>query len=189
MAAYTAPPPHLAELPGRPPVHGKVIPRRRNLLGAALALGGLALALASLFLPWLTTGTAATGSLTAMEITQTIDVRSVAPILFIGLVVIALLVTVTALTRLGILATAAAAVSLVVLASHVAFVAILHTSSGSPDPTLSGLPADASVAHGPYVAGLGFLLPLAGATWAALSAEDATARTAGGTLARNETPG
>lgn len=189
MAAYTAPPPHLAELPGRPPVHGKVIPRRRNLLGAALALGGLALALASLFLPWLTTGTAATGSLTAMEITQTIDVRSVAPILFIGLVVIALLVTVTALTRLGILATAAAAVSLVVLASHVAFVAVLHTSAGSPDPTLSGLPADASVAHGPYVAGLGFLLALAGATWAALSAEDATARTAGGTLARNETPG
>ena len=86
MTAYTAPPPHRSALPVRPTARGKVIPRSRNRIGAAASMLGLALALLSLYLPWLATDSAPGGSLTAMEITDTIDVRSIATVLFIGLV-------------------------------------------------------------------------------------------------------
>lgn len=172
MTAYTAPPPHRSALPVRPAARAKVIPRSRNRIGAAASMLGLALALLSLYLPWLATDSAPGGSLTAMEITDTIDVRSIAPVLFIGLVAVTLLVSVAALTRRGAAAAAAAAVALVVLVAHLAFVVVLHTSVGAADPTLSGLPADATVTYGPYVAALGFVLAVAGSAWAALSAQD-----------------
>lgn len=172
MPPYTAPPPHRAELPVRTPVRGRTVPRGRNRICALVSLAGLALALLSLYLPWLASGSAPGGALSAIGITDTIDVRSIAPVLFLGLVAVTALVVATAVTRLGVVAAAASAIALVALAAHVAFVLILYTSTGAADPTLSGLPSDATVTYGPYVAALGFALTAAGSAWAAASARD-----------------
>ena len=168
MTAYTPPAPHRAEFPARTPERPRLIPHATNRLGAVTALAGLGLALLSLYLPWLTSGG---GRISALQITEIIDVRSVAPVLFLGLVVLSFLVAVTALTRLGAFAAAAAAVALGVLAAHLAFVWTLIASTGSADPMLSGLPADAGVTFGPYVAALGFVMVAAGSAWTARSAE------------------
>lgn len=167
MTAYTAPAPHRTALPVRATEHRKVIPHVVNRIGALVAVSGLALALISLYLPWLSTGS---GSLTAIGITEVVDVRSVAPILFLGLVVVLVLVAASLISRLGALALAAAAVSLVALLAHFAFMWTLYTSVGTADPTLAGLPTDAAVSWGPYVAALGFLVTAAGSAWAARSA-------------------
>ena len=169
MTAYTAPVPHRAALPTRTPARARIIPHVRNRIGALIAGVGLLLALASLYLPWLTTGNGR--SISALGITEIIDVRSIAPVLFLGLVLLLFLVAVTALTRLGGFAAAAAVVALLVLAGHLAFVWTLYVSTGTPDPALSGLPPDASVTFGPYVAALGFVMVAAGSVWAAKAAE------------------
>ncbi|AVM65858.1 MULTISPECIES: hypothetical protein [Dietzia] len=141
----------------------------RNRVGALIAVVGLALALVSLYLPWLRTDGG--DQITALGITEIIDVRSVAPVLFLGLVVLLFLVGVTAVTRLGAFAAAGAVVSLVVLAAHLAFVWTLMSSTGNDEPTLSGLPTGASVTFGPWVAALGFVLVAAGSAWAARAAD------------------
>lgn len=169
MSSYTPPAPHRTPLPTRASARGKVIPHVMNRLGALLAAVGLLLALVSLYLPWLST--AAGESITALGITEIIDVRSVAPILFLGLLVLLLLTVLTVTTRLGLFALAGAVVGLGVLAAHLAFVWTLISSTGTAEPTLSGLPTDASVTYGPYVAALGFVLVAAGSAWAARSAE------------------
>ncbi|MDV8002328.1 hypothetical protein [Rhodococcus sp. IEGM 1408] len=169
MIAYTAPAPHETPLPTRTPARTKVIPHVKNRIGALIALLGLALALLSLYLPWLSTSRGE--QITALDITEIIDVRSVAPVLFLGLVVLSFLVSVAMLSRLGAFAAAAAVVALGVLAAHLAFVWTLIASSGVAEPTLSGLPGDAEVTYGPYVAALGFVLVAAGSAWAARSAE------------------
>lgn len=168
MTAYTPPSPHRSPLPTRTPSRTRVIPHVTNRIGAILAAVGLALALLSLYLPWLNSGDE---PITGLGITEVIDVRSVAPVLFLGLVVLLFLVGVTAVTRLGAFAAAGAVVALGVLAAHLAFVWTLMSSTGSAEPTLSGLPAGASVTYGPFVAALGFLLVATGSAWAARAAE------------------
>lgn len=81
------------------------------------------------------------------------------------------LVVVTTVTRLGAFAYASAIVALAVLAAHLAFVWTLGSSTGGADPILAGLPSDASVTFGPYVAALGFVLVAAGSVWAARAAD------------------
>ena len=169
VTAYTPPSPHRSPLPTRTPSRTKVVPHVRNRVGALIAVAGLALALVSLYLPWLRTDGG--DQITALGITEIIDVRSVAPVLFLGLVVLLFLVGVTAVTRLGAFAAAGVVVSLVVLAAHLAFVWTLMSSTGGDEPTLSGLPTGASVTFGPWVAALGFVLVAAGSAWAARAAE------------------
>lgn len=169
VTAYTPPSPHRSPLPTRTPSRTKVVPHVRNRVGALIAVAGLALALVSLYLPWLRTDGG--DQITALGITEIIDVRSVAPVLFLGLVVLLFLVGVTAVTRLGAFAAAGAVVSLVVLAAHLAFVWTLMSSTGNDEPTLSGLPTGASVTFGPWVAALGFVLVAAGSAWAARAAD------------------
>ncbi|MCZ4539029.1 MULTISPECIES: hypothetical protein [Dietzia] len=134
-----------------------------------MEVGGLAVALLSLYLPWLSTGRGE--QITALGITDLIDVRSVAPVLYLGLVGMLLLVAATAVTRLGAFALAAAVVAAGALVGHLAFVWILIASTGEAEPMLSGLPADASVTFGPYVAALGFVTVAAVSAWAAFTAE------------------
>src|SRR5699024_1998890 len=95
---YSAPAAHRSALPTRAQDRRKVVPHATNRIGALVATAGLALALISLYLPWLH---ADSGSFTALDITSVIDVRSVAPVLFLGLVVMMLLVAVSLVTRLG----------------------------------------------------------------------------------------
>ena len=168
MTAYTPPAPHRTPLPTRTSARTKVIPHVKNRVGALVASVGLLLALASLYLPWLSTG--AGESITALGITEIIDVRSVAPVLFLGLLVLLVLMVLMVTTRLGLFALAGPAVGLGALAAHIVFVWTLMSSTGTAEPTLSGLPADASVTYGPYVAALGFILVTAGSAWAAHSA-------------------
>lgn len=168
MTAYTVPAPHETALPARSTDHRKVIPHVVNRLGALAATAGLALAMLSLYLPWLGTDT---GSLSAIGITEVIDVRSVVPLLFFGLVMVLVLVAASLITRLGALAAAASATSVVVLLAHIALMWTLYASVGTTDPTLSGLPASATVSWGPYVAAVGFLIAVAGSAWAARAAD------------------
>ncbi|MBB1030645.1 hypothetical protein G6027_07050 [Dietzia sp. SLG310A2-38A2] len=168
MPSYTPPAPHRVPLPTRTPARIKTIPHVRNRIGALVAFAGLILALLSLYLPWLSTGR--DERISALGITDIIDVRSVAPVLFLGLLVLSFLVTVTALTRLGAFAVAAAVVSIGVLAGHLAFIWTLILSTGSTEPALSGLPANATVTFGPFVAAFGFVMVTAGSAWAARSA-------------------
>lgn len=169
MTAYTPPAPHRTPLPTRTRGRTKLIPHLKNRIGALIAVGGLAVALLSLYLPWLTTGSGR--NISALGITEIIDVRSIAPVLFLGLLVMLFLVGVTAATRLGAFAASAALVALGGLVAHLTFVWILISSTGSSEPLLSGLPTGAGVTFGPYLAALGFILVTAGSAWAAYSAE------------------
>lgn len=169
MTAYTPPAPHRVPLPTRAPARAKVIPHVTNRIGALAAASGLALALLSLYLPWLTTG--AGEQITALGITEILDVRSVAPVLFLGLIVLLFLVTVTAATRLGAFAIGSAVIGGIILLAHLAFMWTLISSTGSGEPMLSGLPSGAAISYGPFLAALGFILVSAGSAWAARSAE------------------
>lgn len=168
MTAYTPPAPHRVALPRRVPVRTRLIPHVTNRIGALTAAVGLALAMASLYLPWLT---ARGDHITALGITEIIDVRSVAPVLFLGLVVLIFLVIVTAATRLGAFAIAGAVTGGIVLLAHLAFMWTLVSSTGSGQPLLSGLPTGAAISYGPFIAALGFILVTGGSAWAARSAE------------------
>lgn len=169
MTAYTPRAPHREDRSATSPSRDGLIPHVRNRIGALIAVAGLGAALLSLYLPWLSTDGG--GQITAIGITEIIDVRGVAPVLFLGLVLMSFLVAVTTVTRLGAFAYASAIVALAVLAAHLAFVWTLGSSTGSADPILAGLPSDASVTFGPYVAALGFVLVAAGSVWAARAAD------------------
>lgn len=169
MTAYTHPAPHRAALPTRAPARTRIVPHVTNRIGALAAAIGLALALLSLYLPWLTTSGGS--QITGLGITDILDVRSVAPILFLGLVVLLFLVAVTAATRLGVFAMAGAVVGGIILLAHLAFMWTLISSTGAGEPMLSGLPSGAAMSYGPFVAAFGFLLVTGGSAWAARSAE------------------
>ena len=169
MTAYTHPAPHRVALPTRAPGKARFVPHVTNRIGALAAAIGLALALLSLYLPWLTTSGGS--QITGLGITDILDVRSVAPILFLGLVVLLFLVAVTAATRLGVFAMAGAVVGGIILLAHLAFMWTLVSSTGTGEPLLSGLPSGAAMAYGPFVAAFGFLLVTGGSAWAARSAE------------------
>lgn len=169
MASYTHPAPHRAALPTRAPAQMRVIPHVTNRIGALAAALGLALALLSLYLPWLTTGRGE--PISALGITEIIDVRSVAPVLFLGLLTLLFLVAVTAATRLGGFAIAGAVVGGIILLAHLAFMWTLVSSTGSGDPMLSGLPSGAAISFGPFLAALGFILVTLGCAWTARSAD------------------
>ena len=169
MTAYTHPAPHRVALPTRVPARAKIIPHITNRIGALAAAVGLGLALLSLYLPWLTTGGGE--RISGLGITEIIDVRSVAPILFLGLIVMMFLVIVTAATRLGAFAITGAIVGGLILLAHLAFMWTLVSSTGSGQPMLSGLPSGAAISYGPFVAAIGFALVAAGSAWASHSAE------------------
>lgn len=169
MTAYTHPAPHRTALPTRPPARTRIVPHVTNRIGALAAAIGLALALLSLYLPWLTTGSGE--RITALGITEIIDVRSVAPVLFLGLIILLFLVAVTAATRLGAFAIAGAVVGAIVLLAHLAFMWTLVSSTGSGDPMLSGLPSGAAISYGPFLAALGFIMVTVGSAWAARAAD------------------
>ena len=169
MTAYTHPTPHRVALPTRHPARARVIPHVTNRIGALVAAIGLALALLSLYLPWLTTSGGE--RITALGITEIIDVRSVAPVLFLGLIILLFLVAVTAATRLAAFAIAGAVVGGIVLLAHLAFMWTLVSSTGTGDPLLSGLPSGAAISYGPFLAALGFIMVTFGSAWAARAAD------------------
>ena len=150
-------------------VRGGLIPAVRVRLGGIVAFAGLAVALLSLYLPWLS-GTGVS-SVTAIGLTEVLDLRAMMPLNFIGLIALAALTSITLVTRLGVFALLNAAVASLVLVAHCAFIAVLIASNGATDPLIAGLPAGASVAYGPYVSALGFLLVIAGSVWVARSAD------------------
>lgn len=153
------------------PEHSRIagiLPHVRVRLGGIVAFAGLAVALLSLYLPWLS-GSGA--SVTAIDLTEVLDLRAMMPINFLGLIVLSALAAITLATHLGFFALLNAAVATLVLAAHCAFVWVLIGSTGSTDPLIAGLPAGTSVTYGPYVSALGFLTVIAGSLWAAKSAE------------------
>ena len=162
--------PRSVEAPGPAPerAHDGVIPHVRVRLGGVVAFAGLAVALLSLYLPWLSGG----GSpVTAIALTDVLDLRAMMPINFLGLIALCALTSITLVTRLGVFALLNAAVATLVLVAHCAFVWVLIGSTGASDPLISGLPAGTSVSYGPYISALGFLLVIAGSVWAARAAE------------------
>lgn len=150
-------------------VLGGIIPHVRVRLGGIVAFTGLAVALLSLYLPWLSGQGGST--VTAIGLTEVLDLRAVMPINFLGLIGLSALAAITLVTRLGIFALLNAAVASVVLVAHCIFMVVLMSSTGSSDPLISGLPAGTSVTYGPYISALGFILVIAGSVWAAKSAE------------------
>lgn len=161
MSTRTPPTPRQAQ--------GGLIPLVRVRLGGIVAFAGLAIALLSLYLPWLS-GAGGT-SVTAIGLTEVLDLRAMMPINFLGLIALSALAAITLVTRLGIFALLNAAVATIVLIAHLAFVVVLIGSTGSSDPLIAGLPAGTSVTFGPYISVLGFVLVIAGSVWAAKSAE------------------
>lgn len=157
-----------APAPEHPRIAG-ILPHVRVRLGGIVAFAGLAVALLSLYLPWLSGSGGA--SVTAIDLTEVLDLRAMMPINFLGLIVLSALAAITLATHLGFFALLNAAVATLVLAAHCAFVWVLIGSTGSTDPLIAGLPAGTSVTYGPYVSALGFLLVIAGSLWAAKSAE------------------
>lgn len=147
----------------------KIIPHVRVRIGGLVALAGLGIALLSLYLPWMTGGSGPT--ITAIDLTEVLDLRAMMPINFLGLVVLCALVAITLVTRLGVFAVLSAAITVLVLLAHVAFVWVLIGSTNTSEPLISGLPAGSSVSYGPYISAVGFIVVIAGSVWAAKSAE------------------
>ncbi|KAA0919927.1 hypothetical protein FQ137_04000 [Dietzia sp. ANT_WB102] len=133
-----------------------------------MAFVGLAVALLSLVLPWVSGGGP---SITGLGLTDALGLRAFTPVNFLGLVVMAFLASVTLVARLGIFAILNAITAALVLVAHLVFVWVLYNSTGTLKPILSGLPAETSVSYGPYVAVIGFVLVIVGSVVAARSAE------------------
>ncbi|MGF0226567.1 hypothetical protein ACQR3Q_12425 [Dietzia natronolimnaea] len=169
MAAQTTPVTRTSPPSASTPAGGKIIPHLRNRVGGLIAVAGLALALLSLYLPWLSTGTG--GGISALDLTEILDLRAMAPLNFLGLLVLSVLVAVTLFTRLGFFAAANAVLASLVLIAHLIFVWVLFNSTDTSDPMLAGLPDGTSVTYGPFVAAIGFVLVIAGSALAAKSAE------------------
>lgn len=150
------------------PAGGKVIPHLRNGVGGVIAFAGLAIALLSLFVPWLS---GAGRSITGIGITEVLDLRAMLPLNFLGLIVLSFLASVMLFARLGIFAIMNAITATAVLAAHLTFVWVLMNSTGASDPLLSGLPAGVSVTYGPFLAALGFVMVIVGSVLASRAAE------------------
>lgn len=147
----------------------KIIPHVRVRIGGLVALAGLGIALLSLYLPWMSGGGGST--ITAIGLTEILDLRAMIPINFLGLVGLCAMVAITLVTRLGVFAVLSAAITALVLVAHVTFVWVLIGSTNTSEPLISGLPAGTTVSYGPYISALGFIVVIAGSVWAAKSAE------------------
>lgn len=146
----------------------KKAPVVRSRVGGPVAFAGLALALVSLFVPWLS---GAGQGISGLGLTETLDLRAMAPLNFLGLLVLGFLTSVTLFTRLGIFAILNAVTATLVLVAHLGFVWVLVGSTGTAEPILAGLPAEMSITYGPFLAAVGFVLVIVGSAIAAMSAE------------------
>lgn len=142
--------------------------RTPSRTGAIIALIGVAVALSSLFLPWLAD---ADRTFSPMELSEIIDIRGVAPLLFFGLGGVTLWVVLSLMTRLGVFAILGAVASGIVLVAHVVLIVVLFVSVGQGEPLLSGLPTGTSVTYGVFIAALGLALAVVGSVWAVTVAE------------------
>lgn len=172
MAAYaTHAPGHDTPSGAGPATRGgrrKSIPIVQSRVGAPVAFVGLAVALLSLYLPWVSGGGQ---TLSGLVLPEVLGLREITPVNFLGLVGLSFLTAVTLVARLGIFAILNAVTAALVLIAHLAFMWVLYGSTGTADPILSGLSVEASVAYGPYVAVVGFLLVIVGSAVAAKNAE------------------
>lgn len=150
----------------RAPQDGPLRTPRR--FGAVLALVGVAVALLSLFLPWLAD---ADRTFSPMELSEIIEIKGIAPLLFFGLGGVTLWVVLSLMTRLGVFAILAAVASGIVLVAHVVLIVVLFVSLGQDEPLLSGLPMGTSVTYGVFIAALGLALAVGGSVWAVTVAE------------------
>ncbi|HMT50490.1 hypothetical protein [Dietzia sp. UBA5065] len=146
----------------------KAQPVIQSRVGAPVALAGLAIALISLYLPWVSGGGQ---SITGISLPDVLGLRAITPVNFLGLVGLSVLAVVTLLSRLGIFAILNAVTATLVLVAHLGFVWVLYGSTGTSEPTLTGLSPEMAVTYGPYVAVIGFVLVIAGSVAAAMSAE------------------
>lgn len=151
-----------------PPARGRATPLASLRNGGMLAFLGLAIALISLFVPWIS---GQGQQITGLGVTEVLDLRSMAPLNFLGLVVLGFLTSVTLFTRLGIFAIANALVASAVLVAHLTFTWVLFSSTDPANAVISGLPSGVSVTYGPFLAAAGFLVMIIGSVWAAKSAE------------------
>ncbi|MEB8327649.1 hypothetical protein NGF75_16895 [Dietzia kunjamensis] len=147
---------------------GKGAPVVRSRVGGPVAFAGLAIALLSLYLPWVAGGGE---SFSGLVLPEVLGLREITPVNFLGLVGLSFLSAVVLVSRLGIFAILNAVTASLVLIAHLAFVYVLYGSTGTADPILSGLPMEMTVTYGPYVAVVGFLMVIAGSAVAATSAE------------------
>lgn len=168
MKSNATPAPERSVTRATSPRRGRSIPLAPLRNGALIAVVGLALALISLFLPWLS---GPGQQITGLGVTETLDLRAMAPLNFLGLLVLLFFTSVTLFTRLGIFAIANALAASAVLVAHLTFVWVLLSSADSTSPVLSGLPPGVSVTYGPFVAAIGFAVVIIGSVWAAKSAE------------------
>ena len=169
MTIHATPAPERASVPhGTAAARKRPIPIIQSRIGAPVAFVGLAIALLSLYLPWLSGGGQ---SLTGLVLPEVLGLREITPVNFLGLVGLSFLTAVTLVARLGIFAILNAVTAALVLIAHLVFVWVLYGSTGTADPILSGLSAEASVAYGPYVSVVGFVLVIVGSVAAAMSAE------------------
>lgn len=146
----------------------KPVPVVQSRIWGPLAFAGLLIALASLYLPWVSGGGQ---SYSGLALPELLDLRAITPVNFLGLIGMSFFASVTLVARLGIFAILNAVTATLVLIAHVAFVWVLYGSTGTADPILAGLPAEVSVSYGPYVAVVGFVLVILGSIEAARTAD------------------
>lgn len=102
-----------------PSRRGEVGPVVRSWVGGLVAFAGLAIALLSLGLPWVSGGGESFSGLALPEVR---GLRETTPVNFLGLVVLSLLSAVVLVSRLGIVAIVNGVTAVLVLITHLAFV-------------------------------------------------------------------
>lgn len=140
----------------------------RNRMGGLISVVGLALALASLWLPWLV-GPGI--SINGLDVPDVLDLRAVTPVNVLGLIGLFFFTILTVVSRLGIFAIVNAAIGILVLIAHSTFVWMLHGSTDSASPIFEAMPSGLSVSYAPYVAVVAFILVVVGSVIAARSAQ------------------
>lgn len=168
MTTHATPAPEQSGSRAAPPSRRRAIHLIRIRNGGLVAFVGLAVALVSLFVPWLSGDGQ---QISGLGVTELLDLRAMAPLNFLGLVVLSFLTSVTLFTKLGIFAIANALAASAVLIAHLTFVWVLVSSTGTTSPVISGLPSGVSVTYGPVLAAIGFLVVIVGSVSAARTAE------------------